>query len=455
MLTISDGAPHVAVNFVLAPVSGKAESRVAAASAKSSEASSAPGLQLEAAGVRGLIDPGGYSAPANAAVASGLIHGLAEMKGEGKENDAGGEAWPCSLAPALETAAAASPGSAAAKQKLGNFYVSHGRSNEGATLLEEAHQIDDSEEITRDLAAARLALRDFDGARALLIGLASRQHDSALHLLLARADEGAGKFRQASEQYELASQQQPSEESLFGVGYELIVAGAPAEAASAFAEALQKYPDSIELLLGAGSAQFLQGKTSESVRQFLRATEVSPSDPRPYGFLASAIALPGAEASRICESFRRFTELAPDNADALYDYALGLWTTRQGRDTSANAEKIEGLLQRAIRLRPNFAKAHFQLGALYAEHGDYMEAVREYETTVRLSPELPEAHYRLANVYRHNGQTESAQREMLLFENMRKEHAEATSEGAVDLAQFVSVLAPRRREPAASSCEPQ
>ena len=44
-------------------------------------------FEFEAAGIRGLIDPGGYSAPANAAAASGLISGVADIRRT--ENGAG------------------------------------------------------------------------------------------------------------------------------------------------------------------------------------------------------------------------------------------------------------------------------------------------------------------------------------------------------------------------------
>ena len=88
---------------------------------------------------------------------------------------------------------------------------------------------------------------------------------------------------------------------------------------------MRRYPTSIRLLVGAGAAEFLQGKTLEGTLEFLRATDLVPSDPRPYAFLASASVIDTAESKRVRESFKRYLDLAPNDAAANYDYAFSLW----------------------------------------------------------------------------------------------------------------------------------
>jgi Flp pilus assembly protein TadD len=432
-VTISASAPQSKIDFTLSPVSTQTEISGA----------SIPGAtpKFAAAGVRGLIDPGGYSAPANAAAASGIIKGMADIKrGDRASGASAAGAFPCSEEPELQTAVQADPSSASAKQNLGNFYVAHGEAAKAVPLLEEARHSNSSEtQIAEDLATAYLKEGKFEAARTLLQGVPATT--AGLHELLARADEGSGMFRQASEQYQAAALEKPSEDNLFGVGYELILAGLPADAGRAMRSGLQTYPQSIDLLLGAGTAEFLQGRSGAAVQYFLRATDLQPADPRAYAFLASASEVHEEESARIRESFERFHELAPGSAEASYYYAVSLWNSREVGGTPAELDKIELLLKRAIELAPNFAKAHFQLGALYFERGNYQDAVREYESTVRLAPDMKEAHFRLANAYKHIGRADLAAREMRLFEAERAQQSAANGGAGISIEEFISVLA--------------
>jgi Flp pilus assembly protein TadD len=432
-VTISASALQLKIDFTLSPVSARAES------------SGTPGSQatpkFAAAGVRGLIDPGGYSAPANSAAASGLIKGMADIeRGDKESGTSAAGAFPCSEEPELQTAVQADSHNASAKQKLGNFYVAHGEAAKAVPLLEQAWQLNAADQrIAKDLAIAYLNDGKFEAAQTLLLGAPATT--SGLHEMLARADEGSGMFRQASEQYQAAALEKPSEDNLFGVGYELILAGLPADAGRAMQSGLQTYPKSIDLLIGAGTAEFLQGHATAGVRNFLKATDLQPADPRAYAFLASASEVHEEESARIRESFKRFHELAPGSAEASYYYAVSLWNSREVGGTPTELDKIESLLKRAIDLAPNFAKAHFQLGALYFARGDYQGAVREYESAVRLAPEMKEAHFRLANAHKHTGQADLAAREMRLFEDLRAQQSAANGGAGISVEQFISVLA--------------
>ncbi len=430
---VSASALQSKIDFTLSPVSVQTESSGA------STPQAAP--KFAAAGVRGLIDPGGYSAPANAAAASGLIKGMADIKRGDKESDVSAAgAFPCSEELELQTALRADPQNPSAKQKLGNFYVAHGEAAKAVPLLEQARQSNSSDAgIAENLAIAYLKDGKFEAARTLLVRLPATTPN--LHELLARADEGSGMFRQASEQYQAAALEKPSEENLFGVGYELILAGLPADAGRAMQSGLQTYPQSIELLLGAGTAEFLQGHSGAAVQYFLLAADLQPADPRAYAFLASASEVHEEEAAQLRERFNRFHELAPGSAAASYYYAVSLWNSREAGGGPAEPDKIESLLKCAIEIAPNFAKAHFQLGALYFERGDYQGAVREFESTVRLAPDMKEGHFRLANAYKHTGQAELAAREMHLFEAERAQQSATNGGAGISIEQFISVLA--------------
>jgi tetratricopeptide (TPR) repeat protein len=442
-MTISSSGWDLESNFVLT------RAPAAAAPAQDAKPAQAP-PKFEAAGVRGLIDPGGYSAPANAAAASGLIKGMADIKRlDGEPDRSVDPALACGMETELLNAVGSSPTSASAKQRLGDFYLAHAQPAKGIALLEQARQLNASElGIARDLATALIQERRFDTAREILLGIAPVDGGMLTRQLLARADEGSGQFREAAEEYRLAARNDPNEENLYGVGYELILDGALADAASAFREALLRRPSSLTLLIGAGTAEFLAGHISGGVDYFLRATEIQPADPRAYAFLASASALRGPWNERLTRTFKRFVELAPARGDAAYYYALSLWNARAGGGASADDGEIEGLLMRAIQLAPDLAKAHFQLGELYFERQDYQGAVREYEIVVRQAPEMREAHYRLATAYKRAGQEALAGEQMRIFEDARDRQSGEPGAVGVDIEQFISVLAPAQAKEA-------
>jgi len=215
------------------------------------------------------------------------------------------------------------------------------------------------------------------------------------------------------------------------VGYELILAGLPKDAERAFQTGATRYPQSIQLLIGLGSTQFLEGRALESIQTLLRAVDLNPVDPRPYPFLAEASGVSSDDAGRVHGAMEHYLSIAPNDPRASYYFALNLL-----HEPGANDAHSESLLKHAILLDPNFADAHFQLGVLYGRRGDYQSAAHELETAIRLSPGLKEAHYRLAIVYREIGHRDLAATEMQRFRELQG--SSATQKASID--QFISVF---------------
>lgn len=430
IITISSATASVVSDFTLSQLSQEGDATT-----------SQPRLKFEAAGVRGLIDPGGYSAPANAAAASGLISGIADIRRT--ENGTGSLAskgLPCRLEPELTKAVTANPQDADINRRLGEFYLVHGSASRAIPYLKRARQIDNDDFRTiRDLSEALLMSGQFEETLELLTSLPASQKDADLHRLLARAEEGLGRFIQASEEYKLASEKDPSEENSFGIGYELILAGLPEVAAKAFSTGMERHPSSMTLLIGAGTAEFLEGHSSAAVKLFLHATDLNPTDPRPYSFLVRAFEASGAQSEEVRASLKRYLELSPANAEAHYFYAVGLLHGNVNGGVT-DSDRVESLLKQAVVLDPSLTKAHFQLGTVYAHGDDYENAAREFEATVRLAPDMKEAHYRLAAAYKKTGRAEAAEREMKLFREARETTKTENGEGGISIEQFISVV---------------
>jgi tetratricopeptide (TPR) repeat protein len=426
VVTISSASASIESDFSLTQLSPEGDTTA-----------SQPRLKFEAAGVRGLIDPGGYSAPANAAAASGLISGIADIRRT--ENAPGflnAKGLPCRLEPELTKAVTESPENADANRQLGEFYLAHGAANQAIPYLKRAQQIGNNNARTiLDLAEALLTSGQFNAAHELLKLMPESKKDADYHQRLARAEEGLGQFTQASAEYELAAEKNSTEENSFGVGYELILAGRPEAAVKAFNAGLERHPSSVTLLIGAGTAAFLEGHSSAAVTLFLQAADLNPSDPRPYSFLAGAFEISQTQTEEVRASLKRHLKLSPADAEARYLYAVGFL---HGGVIDNN--RVESLLKQAIALDPSLTKAHFQLGTVYAHQDDYESATREFEATVRLAPDMKEAHYRLASVYKKIGRTEAAEREMKLFREARDSNKLLNGEGGISIEQFISVV---------------
>jgi tetratricopeptide (TPR) repeat protein len=398
-------------------------------------------LGFEAAGIRGLIDPGGYSAPANAAAASGLISGIADIeRTENRPDFLTAKNLPCTLESELTANATAHPHNANANRRIGEFYLVHGSASQAIPYFERARETDTTNSRTvEDLSESLLMGRQFSAARGLLLGQPKDMRGDNYYHLLARAEEGLGHFTQASEQYQIAAGKEASEENTFGSGYELILAGRPADAAKIFKEGVTRFPPSVTLLIGAGAANFLQGYSSAAVDLFLQATDLKPSDSRSYAFLVKSFEVSGAHGDQVRASLKRHLELSPSDPEAYYFYAIGLLHGDANHGAADNGE-AESLLEHAIRLDPNLAKAHIELGSLYARRKNYEGSAREFEAAERLVPDMNEVHYRLASAYKKTGRAGAAEREMKLFSEARESTKDDGRQDEISIDQFISVI---------------
>ncbi|HUY82598.1 MAG TPA: tetratricopeptide repeat protein [Acidobacteriaceae bacterium] len=144
--------------------------------------------------------------------------------------------------------------------------------------------------------------------------------------------------------------------------------------------------------------------------------------------------------------FQKAIQLAPDMAPAYNN--LGLCYSRQNRNqlASVNYQKAidlnlksghpdawpylnlavtervlnqrseaEAHLREAIRLNPNLALAHFQLGNILEESGQTKDAINQFQTAARLDPGYAEPHYALARIYRKLGDMAASKREVKTY----------------------------------------
>ena len=405
-----------------------------------------PALQLQAAGIRGYIDPGGYSAPAGAAAASKLIQGAADLNRPSNDADQDIDAA-CSHETTLLKAVLDRPNNTAVHRRLGQYYLAQHQSEKALAELQRARILDEHDpETLVSLAVTLLQMRQFAKAHDLLVANASGADQAEIHRLLARSDEGMGAFQQASLEYQAAAALEPTEADFYGAGYELILAGSAAAAVKVFDAGTAHYPGSITLLLGMGTADFLLGQSAEATRIFLRCATLHPDDSRLYPFLSASFTISGTDPDAVESTFARYYQHHPQDANAAYFYALVL-VHRNSADTNRASVDAETLFKRAIQLEPLFAKAHLQLGNVYLDARDYTRAAEEFATALRLDPGLWETRYKLSAAYKRIGLPELAEQQMRLFLAKKSQNASEDQASGPQLEEFLSVFAKPNPKP--------
>ena len=325
-----------------------------------------------------------------------------------------------------------------ANHDLGELYVQSGKIAEAVPYLEQAQHVNSSSyDNTYDLSLAYLVTGKLELARQSVTALLRQKDTAELHNLLGQIEEKDGNFVAAANQFELAAHADPSESNLFDWGSELLLHRTLDPAVEVFRQASTRYPNSPRLVIGLGTSLYARGNYDDAVKALLRGADLNPSDPSCYVFLSRAFDSSPAQADEVIERFRRFAELQPNNARALYYYALSLWKGKREKDPDQDLHPIEALLKKSIALDPNIAESHLQLGNLYSDQNRFTDAIPEYLRAREIDPEISDVRYRLGQAYVRTGQKELAQKEFDVYQKLREKHLADIDKQRADIRQFV------------------
>ena len=338
----------------------------------------------------------------------------------------------------FKKAAELDPKSYDTNHNFAEFYVQSKKVADAVPYLERAQRINPSSyDNGYDLSLAYLLTGRLADARQQIQELLKLKDSAELHNLLGEVEEKDGKFVQAANEYELAAHADPSESNLFDWGSELLLHRTLGPAIEVFQDAVKRYPASQRLAIGLGMALYAHGNYDDAVKSLLRAADLNPSDPRCYLFLSKAYYSSPSQADEVVQRFRRYSELQPRNAQALYYYAMSLWKGKRAEDPSLNLHQIETLLKNSLELDPKLADAHLQLGNLYSDQHEYALAIPEYVRALELNSDLPDAHYRLGQAYVRTGQKDAAQAQLQVYQKMNEQHLADIEKQRAEIRQFV------------------
>jgi tetratricopeptide (TPR) repeat protein len=118
------------------------------------------------------------------------------------------------------------------------------------------------------------------------------------------------------------------------------------------------------------------------------------------------------------DAFLQALRIKPDYAEAHFN--MGLVFEKSGR----HQEAITALKQ-ALRIKPYYAQAHFNLGVVYEGLTHHQEAIAAYKQAFGIQPDFAEAHYALSVVCRDLGRYQEAVDALRKFLCIRPDHVEA------------------------------
>ena len=135
-----------------------------------------------------------------------------------------------------------------------------------------------------------------------------------------------------------------------------------------------------------GHTLSLRGKSEASIRALQRATDLAPENADAVYSLASALRSAG-EAARAIELYRRVTALRPD--------AHAAWLALADLHAERDPDEAEALYERALASAPASAEIHYNYGNLLLRCGRAEEAVARYREAVALQPAFVRAYSNL------------------------------------------------------------
>jgi predicted Zn-dependent protease len=184
------------------------------------------------------------------------------------------------------------------------------------------------------------------------------------------------------------------------------------QAANLIESALEPHPNDLQLTLALGVARYGQRRFDDAIAIFLRVIQMDPEVDQPYEFLGRMLDHAGPRLNEIIAADEKWVAENPQNARAQLELAKALLLA--GGDPS----RPESLLRRSLALDAANWEAHYELGALLADHHQFQEAANELNEAIKLDPNQPTPHYRLARVYDRLGQPDKAAAERKLHASL-------------------------------------
>src|SRR6266496_55015 len=223
------------------------------------------------------------------------------------------------------------PESYDANHNLGEFYIQTGKIATAVPLLKRAQEFDPTAYNNGyDLALALEQIGRLDEAREQLQRLVILRDSAELHSLLGEVEEKSHNYVSSVKEYEQAAHIDPNGQSMLNWGVELLLHQTFVPAIEVFKAGTQRFPQFAQLHNRLGIAFYGAGQMDDAAHAFLRASDLTPSDPLPLTFLGKAC--DGASpdlAAQIRSRLQSFLVHDSKSAELNYYLAVCSWKGNQ------------------------------------------------------------------------------------------------------------------------------
>jgi len=234
----------------------------------------------------------------------------------------------------------------------------------------------------------------------------------------------------------------------------------PGLALQAYKRAIQADPSRIDYYEELVSLLLDLRRTNDAIALANHALSIAPNDARPWVW-KGRISLRANAYQDAMENYTHATKLDATNADAslgiaavhfvsgqsdaaIAEYKAGIARfPNDARFYIAYAEVLmgspdslklqaetESLLQKAAKLAPRSAEAHYQLGQLALQQSRLNDAEKEFFLSLQSDSDQSKAHFALSAVYRRIGRTNDAAKEFALYQELKQAEETGTTDAA-------------------------
>lgn len=327
------------------------------------------------------------------------------------------------------------PSNGQAQQSLGRVLMDEHRPVDAAGALIAALQLSPGDaDLQLDCITALLAANRLAEARRILSNFSDTENSARAQALIGEADEQEKDFSGAARHYTRAVELEPNEENAWQLSLELLrhwtfaAAGAELEAASA------KFPESRRMRFGLGAAYFGQAKYPQAISVFANLLESESGNAMYAEMLGISCNAVTETISPRCVALVAYAQAHPADAKAAA-YAASFLLSQI--ENEQNVELARKLLERALAANPDLPEAQFQMGVILQDGLDWKGSIPYLERAVKLKPDYAQAHYRLARAYWRTGRKQDGQEQMELQKKYASHEQEDLDRRLRQITRFV------------------
>jgi len=312
----------------------------------------------------------------------------------------------------FQRAAALNPANGATQQALGRLWMeAHEPAKAAAAFAAALAQDPQNLDLAMDDAQALKDAGQPRQAATILAALPGIDNSAASQSLLADADEAAGNYADAGKHYARAVELDPSEPNVWMMGVEYLRHWTFEAAIQEFAAGEESFPQSLRMRLGLGAAYFGDGNFAAAIPIFADLLDADPDNSVDAELLGLSCVAAIQGGTPRCSSLIKYAQSHPRDPKASVYAASKLIG---GQLTQENMRTARQLLTRAIAVDPGLADAQFEMGVLKQDQMDWAGSIANLEEAVKLKPNFARAHYRLALACLRTGRRQEGEAEMAL-----------------------------------------